>query len=452
MYDRTDGERTLTFDFGSGLVKDNLLVVDRETSSIWSQLHNQAITGPLQGKPMKIVPTLQTTWSFWKSLHPETTVVLVEGEQGRPYLYRSRASGKGGENDGGGVGGHDLRDLGLGLVHGGVKLFAPLGTLAPGEHALLLGGERVTLTAEPDALTAWAEDAHGRLLPGVLAYRAGWFDFHPDSLELRQDGSLAPPEKTPADAAALEVRMLANEGFLLSAGELAVAIDAFVAEPYVGYGALTGDTLAALESGTKPFHELDLVLASHVHRDHFQGEPAQRFLASLPECRFVSSPQVVEALWAAETDAAEFVPREAVTEILPAPGGEELFEADGIRVEFLHLSHGTGRFQKIENMGHVITVGGVTALHVGDAAMVARNFAPYRLGERGIDVAFVPYWYFGDPSGLAIVDEHFRPARLIACHIPPAELAAVTKRFATEFPGVIVPQEPLELFRIEDEH
>ena len=60
---------------------------------------------------------------------------------------------------------------------------------------------------------------------------------------LAQETDPAAPAKQPAE---IEVRALANEGFLLSAGDDVVAIDAFVAESYVGYGALSGEALAAL--------------------------------------------------------------------------------------------------------------------------------------------------------------------------------------------------------------
>lgn len=80
--------------------------------------------------------------------------------------------------------------------------------------------------------------------------------------------------------------------------------------------------------------------------------------------------------------------------------------------------------------------------------MAPGTFAAYRLRERGIDVAFVPYGYFDSENGLRIVNEHFRPARLLACHIPPGELEAVTKRLAASRPRALVPQHVLELFRL----
>ncbi|MCH7925210.1 MAG: DUF3179 domain-containing protein, partial [Planctomycetes bacterium] len=60
MYARRLGDKELTFDFASGLVNDNLLLVDRETSSVWSQLDNKAISGPMKDTPMVVVPAMQS--------------------------------------------------------------------------------------------------------------------------------------------------------------------------------------------------------------------------------------------------------------------------------------------------------------------------------------------------------------------------------------------------------
>ena len=56
MYARRQGGRELTFDFAEGLVDNNLLVVDRETSSVWSQLAGRAIAGSMEGTPLTAVP------------------------------------------------------------------------------------------------------------------------------------------------------------------------------------------------------------------------------------------------------------------------------------------------------------------------------------------------------------------------------------------------------------
>jgi hypothetical protein len=180
VYARQVGKRELTFDFAQGLLRDNLVMVDRETSSVWSQLQGQAVSGSMQGTPLQAVPSMQTTWKFWRELHPDTKVLIVEGKEGRPYYYRVWHSGT---QPGQRPAQHDTSALGLGLVVGGKAMFFPLRELEKSATPLKvrLGGQEVTVHYRRDALTAWAVDAKGNLLLGVLAYEQGWKAFNPGS-------------------------------------------------------------------------------------------------------------------------------------------------------------------------------------------------------------------------------------------------------------------------------
>ncbi len=46
------------------LYKSNLLLFDRQTDSLWSQLLQQAITGSLTGRKLVMVSAQHTTWDF----------------------------------------------------------------------------------------------------------------------------------------------------------------------------------------------------------------------------------------------------------------------------------------------------------------------------------------------------------------------------------------------------
>lgn len=181
VYARRAGNRELTFDFAEGLIKDNLLVVDRETGSIWSQLDARAVSGELKGTPLQIIPAMQTTFRHWRSLHPDTRVMTVPGNSGRPYYYRDRTQK--GSSAGKPPLKHDVSTLGLGLVIGDQAAYFPLGELGKGKSPLQtrLGGRAVAIHFDLEAFSAWAIDEKGDLLPAVMAYREGWLSFYPRS-------------------------------------------------------------------------------------------------------------------------------------------------------------------------------------------------------------------------------------------------------------------------------
>lgn len=57
------------------LYKRNLLFYDRQTDSLWSQLLAQAVTGPLAGTRLHVLPAENTTWGEWKQTHPKSRVL-----------------------------------------------------------------------------------------------------------------------------------------------------------------------------------------------------------------------------------------------------------------------------------------------------------------------------------------------------------------------------------------
>ena len=69
------GSRT-TFGVSGLLYNSDVLLYDRQTDSLWSQLLGKAITGPLKGTELKLIPLRHTTWRAWKSEHPDTLVQI----------------------------------------------------------------------------------------------------------------------------------------------------------------------------------------------------------------------------------------------------------------------------------------------------------------------------------------------------------------------------------------
>jgi hypothetical protein len=93
-------DQTLDFGVSGKLIMNVLVMYDRQTESLWSQLLGEAVEGELKGVKLTFLPSWQTTWEDWKTRHPDT-LALVKGYKGLrdPYLsyYRSGAAGVIGE-------------------------------------------------------------------------------------------------------------------------------------------------------------------------------------------------------------------------------------------------------------------------------------------------------------------------------------------------------------------
>ncbi len=205
------------------------------------------------------------------------------------------------------------------------------------------------------------------------------------------------------NAVGVEITYLANEGFLIAAGEAKLVIDALF-PGLDGYPRVPGRLVADLDAGRPPFDGIDLALATHHHPDHFGASEVARFLSSNP-LPFLSSGQAVERLRAVGAPP---------TAISPGPGEAAVVEAAGITVRTLDLHHGPGG---VENLGFLIEVEGLKILHIGDTEATLEDFKPLGLAEAGIDVALLPVWYLTEPQWREVVVEAIRPGRIVAMHL-----------------------------------
>jgi hypothetical protein len=59
-------------DFGTSgkLYNSNLVMYDRQTNSYWPQALGEAVTGPLTGTKLQLVPVQLVAWRDWRAAHP----------------------------------------------------------------------------------------------------------------------------------------------------------------------------------------------------------------------------------------------------------------------------------------------------------------------------------------------------------------------------------------------
>jgi len=86
VFDRSVAGSVVEFGVSGKLLMNVLVMYDRDTDSLWSQILREAITGPHRGTSLVLVDSLQTTWSTWRNLHPQT---LILDERGRNDSYAS---------------------------------------------------------------------------------------------------------------------------------------------------------------------------------------------------------------------------------------------------------------------------------------------------------------------------------------------------------------------------
>ena len=78
MYARDVSGKTLTFGVSGKLIRNSLVMYDRQTGTLWSHLTGEALDGPLAGEHLQQMLSEQTTWGRWRSQHPRTLMLKVD--------------------------------------------------------------------------------------------------------------------------------------------------------------------------------------------------------------------------------------------------------------------------------------------------------------------------------------------------------------------------------------
>jgi L-ascorbate metabolism protein UlaG (beta-lactamase superfamily) len=210
----------------------------------------------------------------------------------------------------------------------------------------------------------------------------------------------------------LEVTYLANEGFMIVMGRTKVLIDPL---PHSQYYANPSDSLAAqIENGVPPFDNIDYVLVTHDHPDHFNAERMSRFLLNHPDARFIASTETCGKL------PGDRLPASQLEAVRLGRGGQQTFTGGKADITALRLDH--GGYQEIANLAFRVAANGYTIMHVGDARLCDnREFLQSLQWPRsGVDLLFVEY-FDDDSNTQAVLDSLIRPGYLVLMHIPPGE-------------------------------
>jgi len=85
VFDATVAGRRLEFGVSGLLYNSDILLYDRKTKSLWSQLKREAITGPMRGERLEMIPVTHTSWKDWHERYPETQVLSTATGYSRNY-------------------------------------------------------------------------------------------------------------------------------------------------------------------------------------------------------------------------------------------------------------------------------------------------------------------------------------------------------------------------------
>lgn len=184
-FDRRVNGKVLSFGVSGLLYNNDVLLYDRQTGSLWSQLMAQAISGPMKGQRLSYFALTHTRWDDWRKLHAATQVLTTDTGAQRPYERDPYA----GYDTSSEVmfplqfrsAGFHPKERVLGLVVGSQAKAYPFVELsrAGGVVTDYFAGGRWTIRLDKNAGRATLHDDHGLQKPAVVGYWFAWYAFHP---------------------------------------------------------------------------------------------------------------------------------------------------------------------------------------------------------------------------------------------------------------------------------
>jgi hypothetical protein len=180
--------RVRQFGVSGLLFNSDVLLYDRETESLWSQLLMQAVSGPDKGERLAPLPLVHTSWQAWRDKHPETLVLSTKTGFDRDYSVnpypgyatddavrfpvRERSAR------------YHPKERVLGVeVNGTFKAYPLLELSRQGMSTFndVIDGQLIVIQFDAQSESARALDHRGELLPAITAFWFAWYAFHPDT-------------------------------------------------------------------------------------------------------------------------------------------------------------------------------------------------------------------------------------------------------------------------------
>ncbi len=179
-------------EFGvSGLLyNSDVLLYDKNTESLWSQIMGVAISGALVGEKLKSIPISHTTWRDWLAQHPDTRVLSTDTGYARDYARNPYAgyeqsrqlffgvNNKAPEN-------YHPKEQVFGLEFNGVYKAYPFTELEKHGKPRFkdsVNGISVTIDWDSKNQSVIILNSDGVKIAGIQGYWFAWFAFHPDTL------------------------------------------------------------------------------------------------------------------------------------------------------------------------------------------------------------------------------------------------------------------------------
>lgn len=197
VFDAHFDEQPVEFGVSGLLYNSDLLLYDRQTESLWSQITGEAVTGARKGQQLTLLPSTLTSWQRWRQQHPDTRLLSTQTgfvrdyhrspygdyeQNGRLYFPVAFLSKR-----------YHPKERVLGVQIGDQYKAYPFVELAKRDSTEPLtdqvGGQLLRIEYDIDSRSGQIFDQQQQEIPVINSFWFAWYGFHPGTEIWRADST-----------------------------------------------------------------------------------------------------------------------------------------------------------------------------------------------------------------------------------------------------------------------
>ena len=234
----------------------------------------------------------------------------------------------------------------------------------------------------------------------------------------------------------LKIIYIANAGFLIEYNSKKILIDALHSWP--NFESTPDEVWSGLLNNKPPFNDIDLILVTHDHADHFGPKIVKFVMSRQKNAVLIAPPNAVESLINIDMDGFGKISDKQIRSIDLQIGDVIELSENSVDLKIFGLDHG-GPSNMI-NFAFLIKIDDKTLFHKGDSEVNDEFFESNNFSAEKIDILFAQE--YAERLNKIIVQT--KPNHIVYQHIRPMDFVNLSKTIRENHPDIIIFEKPME--------
>lgn len=218
----------------------------------------------------------------------------------------------------------------------------------------------------------------------------------------------------------IAVTYIANCGYLIEIDSVKIIIDGLFKLGHNHYPTPDISAQKLLVSNKYPFNDIDLILVSHVHEDHFDSEMVRECMLNNPTANLLCPQQVTDSI--RKNESVYNTIKSRIIDCTPDAFTSMEVNVGDIEIHACRLAHPGEKHKSIQNIAYLVSVYGKSVFHSSDIdPLQIDKYSGIKLNEMSIDIGMLNE-DFAKVENAGLAKSFINAHNNIAMHLP--EIAA----------------------------